>query len=99
MPYLIGALLGGLLELAASLAGRVLLALGLGFATYSGFNAALDWLLDEAKVRIGAGPLWAVQIAGLLKIDVCISLIASAFAVRLLVAGIQSGAVRKLVSK
>ena len=99
MPLFIGALLGGLLQLAGSLTGRVLLALGVSFATYGGFTVLLNWILAEAKTRLNGAPAWTLDIAYLLKIDVCITIIASAFVARLVVAGITSDTLTNMVVK
>lgn len=41
MPAFLAALLGGLINIASTLTGRVLVALGLGVASYTGLAASL----------------------------------------------------------
>ncbi|WP_439462631.1 DUF2523 family protein [Roseateles sp. NT4] len=41
MPLFLGALIGALISAAGTLVGRVLLSLGIGYASYSGIDAGL----------------------------------------------------------
>lgn len=93
------ALIGALLAFAASLVGRVMIALGLGFVEYQGVN----YLLQEALQYIaggvtdfGASPLalWA----GFLKIDIHFSIAVSAISVKILLSTWVTGA-KTIVAK
>lgn len=100
MPIIIGQLLGGLAMAMSSLIGRALVALGLGFATFVGVNALISSI--EADIM---GFLNSIQMspsmlawAGFFQIDRHFSMVLSAVAVRVLMAGMQDG-VKRLVRK
>lgn len=99
MPLFIGALLGGLLNIAASLAGRVLLALGFAAVTYTGVSASLTWLKDQAKLSLQGLPADVVGMLAYMKVDVCVSIIFSAILARLLLDGLSSDTVKRLVMR
>ncbi|MBC3935802.1 DUF2523 domain-containing protein [Undibacterium rugosum] len=98
MNFLVAALLGGLAQVAASLVGRVLLALGMSYVTYKGVTVATDWLVELMKssyAGIGGDIGGLVQFLG---VDKALSLIVSAFAASLAVKT-STGAITKLVVK
>lgn len=100
MPMILAQLLGGLAMAMSSLIGRALVALGLGFATYVGVNALISSI--EADIigflnQIQMSPTMLAW-AGFFQIDRHFSLVLSAVAVRVLMAGIQDG-VKRLVRK
>lgn len=99
MPLLIQALLGALISGVGTLVGRVLISLGIGYVAYTG----LDTMVGAAKAQfvnsLGGLPGVALQIASVMQLGVCISIITSAFLTRLLVRGLSSGAVTKMVMK
>jgi predicted naringenin-chalcone synthase len=80
---LIYALLGGLLTVAGSMTGRVLIALGMSYFTYSGFNLGADWLLLQVKSSMGAMPADVLSFLGWLWVDKGLSMIFSAYVVAL----------------
>lgn len=80
---LIVSLLGGLLTVAGSLTGRVLLALGMSYVTYKGFNLGADWLLNSIKGSFGAMPADILSFLAWMWVDRAISMIFSAYAVAL----------------
>ncbi|GHD60776.1 hypothetical protein GCM10007350_14330 [Jeongeupia chitinilytica] len=96
---IIAALIGALIEVAASLAGRVLIGLGFGFATYTGFSAMLDWALAQSTNYLQSVPSDVAAIMGAMKVDICVSMLFSACSARLLISGLQSGSIKKLVTK
>lgn len=102
MPYVITAFLSGLLSLAGTITGRVLLALGLGFVEYQGLQTMLSTVMDRINGGVGSSfgsmPLMAAW-AGFFQLDVHISLVASAIGVKVLLNGLGSNAVRRIVSK
>lgn len=92
MPVWIAWLIGGLAASAGSLVGRVLLALGIGFVAYQGISTLMDWMLAQVQAEMGTWSVFAKQLAGVLKIDVCIKMIFSAIATRLSLDGLQAAA-------
>jgi hypothetical protein len=98
MHWFIAALLAGFLKLVDSFVGRVLLALGLGFVTYTGMQTSLDWILNQIIGNLSAANPTITGIIGVLRIDQVVTILLSAVAVRLSLTGMTEGA-RRLVSK
>lgn len=93
------ALIGGLIQAAATIVGKVLLSLGIGYVTYTGFS----FLLDTAKTVLfdaisGNFPI-VVQLAGVLQIGTCVNIFASTAAAKLTYAGLDQGGITRLVTK
>lgn len=99
MPIFIASLLGGLIQSLGSIVGRVLLALGIGYVTYSGISTALNWLWNLVQVNSSSGGQILVAALGLLQFDVCAGIIFGAVAVKLTVAGLSSDVVKRMVLK
>jgi len=78
MPAVVWWLLGGLASLLQSLIPRILFALGIGFATFAGFQVGLDALKAEAIARLQGLPATVVAVLSLLRVDQGLSLIFSA---------------------
>jgi len=99
MPWLVGALLSGLLQIVGSLVGRVLVSLGAAVITYTGFSGTLNWLKSSAvTAALGLGPE-IVGMLSVLKVGTSISIIFSAMLARLLVTGLTGDTVKKWVTK
>lgn len=99
MPWLIAVLLQGLLYLTKSFIGRALVALGFSFVTYTGTAASINWLKANALSSIsGLDPSW-VNLLAFMKVGVAISIVFSAILTRLLVTGLTSDTVKRLVMK
>jgi hypothetical protein len=99
MPLFLAALLGGLVQAASSIVGRVLIALGIGYVSYTGINALLGWIKSQVVSYLVGAPGTIVAIMGLLKIDVAVSIIFSALAARLVLQGLTSDKVTRMVIK
>ena len=56
---------------------KILMSLGLGFVTYSGFNLVLDYAKNYLFTAFESMPVHTLQIMGLLGVDQFISLIFS----------------------
>lgn len=100
MPWIISVLLGGLLQIAASLVGRVLIALGFGYVEYLGVSALVDSVKAQATsliTSVGASSL--SEWAGFFRIDQHISIVISAIGVKVLLSALGGDKVRKLVQK
>jgi hypothetical protein len=95
---MVAALLGGLLSLASTLAGRVLLSLGFGFVSYSGITASMSWLSNLIQSHLTALPSAILQIVGVLQIDVAIAILTSAVSARLVLRGMQNGVIKRLIA-
>lgn len=83
MPLIIGALVSALINALRTylpgIAGRVLLALGIGFATHT---LAMPALLGMLQARAAGLPAVLLQYFGALGFDVAITIILSALAAR-----------------
>ena len=98
MP-LVWAFGGLLLQIAASLVGRVLLALGIGYVTYSGFDVGVTWLLTQIKSNISSMGSDTVSFLAWLWVDKAIGLIFSAYSAALVVKMAGSTKLTKMVTK
>ncbi|MDD5333648.1 MAG: DUF2523 domain-containing protein [Rhodoferax sp.] len=99
MPVFVAALLGGLYNIAGTLAGQVLIGLGISVVTYSGVSATMDFLMSGAVSAFGSLPANVTALFGLLKIGPCISMVFSAMAVRASLSGLTSGSMKRWVMK
>lgn len=100
MPWIISVLLGGLLRVAGSLVGRVLLSLGFGFVEYTG----VSYLIDQAKTSAlsmvsSVGTSMLAEWAGFLRLDQHISIVISAIGVKVLLNSLGGDKMRRLVQK
>ena len=99
MPLFLASLLGGLISIAGTLAGRALIAVGFGFVSYTGITTALTAFKNDVISHLGALSASTVNVLGMLKVDVAISILFSALAARLVLQGLTSGALKRLVAK
>ncbi|KEH07581.1 cobalt ABC transporter permease [Delftia tsuruhatensis] len=100
MPLIVSYLLGGLLQIAGSLVGRVLLALGFGFVEYVGISTLLDNVKQQATGLIGAvGASSLAEWAGFFRVDVHLSIILSAIGVKVMLNALGGDKVRRLVQR
>lgn len=99
MPIFIAALLGGLIQAAGSIAGRVLLSIGVGFVTYTGVTASLDYLKGIIQSNINSTSSLVIAALGLLQVDTITGIFIAAATVKLMMAGLTSGTLKKMVFK
>jgi hypothetical protein len=100
MPVFVIMLLGGLVQIAGSLAGRVLLSLGFGIAQYAGVSVTLTWLKDQALSSLTGMSADLIGLLAYMKVGESISIIFSALGVALLLRGLSAGGtISKLVIK
>ncbi len=99
MPRLLLALGSLLLEIVGSMAGRVLLSLGIASVTYTGMNASLTFLKTQAVNALSGLGADVVQMLGVLKVGSCISIVFSAMLARLLINGVSSDTFKRWVHK
>ncbi len=93
------AVLGWLIEIAGTLVGKVLLSLGISYLSYKGLDAMV--VAGKAQFMQSMGGLGAttVGLLGIMKVDVAVNMICSAIVGRLTLAGLTSGALKKMVIK
>lgn len=99
MPIFLAALGGVLINIAATVAGRVLIALGIGVVTYTGLDASTTWLKGQALSSLEGLPADLVALIAFLKVGVCINIITSAIAARFVLEGLTNGSFKKWVLK
>jgi len=97
MPIFVSALLGGLINICGTIAGRVLIGLGISVVTYSGLSASIDFLKNSAVTQLAGLPSEVLGIMSLLKIGSSLSVIMSATAVKLTLDGLTSDTFRRWV--
>jgi hypothetical protein len=99
MPALLWSLGGLLLNLTASVAGRALLALGMGYVTYKGFDTGVSWLLQQIKDNINGLPVEIIQFLAFLWVDKAIGMIFSAYTAASVIRMAGGTSITKLVTK
>jgi hypothetical protein len=95
---LVAALMGGLVAAMASLLGRVLIALGIGFVTYKGIDLAINSLKSQLVTSLSGMPADMVGLMGYLWVDKALTVIFSGFVVALSMQ-LAGGSVKKAVLK
>lgn len=96
---LVRLLWGAFLVIAPSLVGRVLLALGIGFVSYQGFNVGIDWLHAQIVSNFAALPADTVSFLAWLWVDKAIGLVFSAYSAAIVVKLAGSTSLTKMVIK
>ena len=99
MPVFVAAIGGMLLNLAGSLVGRVLIALGIGVATYTGVGLALDELRNQAIASFQALPAEVFGMLSIMKVGVAINIISSAIVARMVLDGLTSDTFKRWTIK
>lgn len=99
MPIWLLALLGGLAWIVSSLVGRVLVALGIGYVSFTGLTAFVGSIKDLILQNLYAMPPEFIQVMSLVKLDTCISILFSCISVRLVLEGLSSDTITKMVIK
>lgn len=97
-PLLVPALVGALATFVASAVGRVVLALGLSFVTYTGVQAGLSALKTLMIQQVNGLPLDVINLLGFLGIDKALTVIFSAFVFRVSLR-LVNGVIKKAVFK
>lgn len=97
MPaFLLPAIAGALLSVAASLVGRILIALGIGLITYTGLNTALGYFSTTFTNAMGSSGATIAGLCGVLQLDACLSIFTAAALAKLAIAGATSGTIKRL---
>lgn len=99
MPALfLAALIGALATALGSLAGRVLIALGIGFVTYKGVDVAITTVKNNVISSVNGLPAQALNLFGYLWFDKALTIIFSAVVVALSMR-LLGGSVKRMVAK
>jgi hypothetical protein len=95
-PLIASALIGSLAAAASSLVGRVLIALGVSYLTFTGVDALLSNLTAAINSRMDGVPSDLAAWLGILKVQTSISILIAAFTTRLAMVAI-GGTFKKAV--
>lgn len=99
MPAILLALGSLLIQVVGTMAGRVLVSLGIGVVTYTGVNATLTWLKAQAVAQFALLSGDALQVLGVLRVGPAISVIFSAIVARFVLNGVTSDSFKRFVLK
>lgn len=99
MPVFIAAIGGMLINLVGTLAGRVLVALGISVVTYTGMSASIDALKAQAVGAFGGLPVEVMGMLSTMRVGQCISIVTSAILARMVVNGLGGDTFKKWVLK
>jgi hypothetical protein len=99
MAVLIRALWGAFLMIAPSLVGRILLALGIGFVTYEGFNVGIDWLHSQIISNFASMDTDILSFLGWLWVDKAIGVLFSAYSAAIAVKLAGGTSITKMIFK
>lgn len=100
MPAFVFVLLGGLVNIAATLAGRVLISLGFASITYTGLSLTLTALKGQVITNIQGLGSDLTSMLSYMKVGEALSIVTSAIVVRMVLDGLSAGgAISKLVKQ
>lgn len=98
MNPFIAALVGGFVQAAGTMVGRVMIALGFSYVTYSGLDASFGWIKNQISAEFGGLPAQALAVLSAARVGSAVAVVMSAIAARMVLAGLVDGA-KKLVVK
>lgn len=96
---LIGGFWGALAVILPSLIGRILLALGISFVTYTGFSVTINFMYTSIQSYMGSMPTGILNLLGYLWVDKAIGALFSAYTAALAIKTASSGVVKRMVTK
>ncbi|MBS0483625.1 MAG: DUF2523 domain-containing protein [Proteobacteria bacterium] len=99
MPVFLAALGGVLINLVGTLAGRVLIALGISVITYTGLSASIDWLKAQAVASFAGLPGEVMGMLSTMRVGQCISIVSSAILARAVINGLSGDSFKRWVLK
>lgn len=76
---------------------KILASLGVAVVTYQGMTIAIDWLMQEGMRQIQSLPKDILGLLTTLKVGVCVSMYASAIAMRAALDFSITGSIKRLV--
>lgn len=95
MPLFLVALVGALGSIAANMVGRVLIALGIGYVTYQGLDAGLDFLKSMVFNNLTTSYPEISAALSMLNIGKAVNVTFSAIVARNLIDGMTAGNLTK----
>jgi len=97
MPIFISAIGGMLINLVGSIVGRVLIALGIGVATFMGIKTSIDLLKASSINALALLPSDILNMLSLMKVGVSINIITSAIITKWVINGLSGDTFKRLV--
>lgn len=98
MPVILIALFSGLASVAGTIAGRVVLALGFQYVTYTGFDAVLSSVVSGIANTSGLPGVIASYV-GFFRLSEAASIISGALTTRWAISGLSNGSLTRMVLK
>lgn len=86
------ALMGYLVQAAGTIAGRVMISLGIGLVTFTGISSSLDWAVGYISASFGSLPSITLDVLGMLGVQRNIAIFLGAVSAKLVLNGLNSGA-------
>jgi hypothetical protein len=90
MPAIFALLMGFLVNVAGSIAGRVMISLGVSLVTYTGINASLNFALDYISHSWSSLPAITLEILGTLRVSQDLAILTGAITAKLVLKGLSS---------
>lgn len=98
MNPFIAALVGGFIQAAGTIVGRVLMAMGFAYVTYAGLDASFSWMKSQIAASFSGVPAQALAVLSAAKVGSAVAVVVSAISARMVLTGMVEGA-KKLVMK
>lgn len=99
MPAFLAMLIGALITAAGTIAGKVLIGLGISVVTITGVQAGLSWAMSNVVSSFAGLPAEMSQLIAALGVGEFISIIASAITARMFLNGLTGDSIKKWVLK
>lgn len=99
LPVLAGMFVGGLVSAAGSMAGRALMALGIGYVSYKGMDVLLDGIKSIVVSNFSGAGTEVLGVLTLLKIGESVNITFSAISAKFAIGGMRSGVIKKMAVK
>lgn len=99
MPAILAMFIGMLASAASSIAGRVLLFMGIGFISYKGMDKLITKVFEYSMANFDTLPATIIGIMGLMKVDVMIAIFTSGVFSSMIMSGLTGGVLTKMITK
>ncbi len=98
MPPFLLALLGGLINIAGTVAGRVMISLGFASITYTGVTVSLDYAKSQLIAAFAGLPAQVIGMLAIMNVGTVLSIVFSAVVARAVLNGLSAGgSISKLI--
>ena len=90
-------MIGYLVDAMSTFVGRILISLGIGYASYTGFDTLIAGVASDVLAKIDALGPNVRQFIGILQVGTCVSIIMSALTIKLTLMGLKSNVLTRFV--